>query len=62
MDVFEPSGQIDSGNPIFDIIWGITSFGEGRAECKDSNLPSVFTRLSSVLPWISDVVATVSDL
>lgn len=50
-------GDIAQGEPAEDVVVGITSFG-GQGGCGRSELPSVYTRLSSYRDWIDDKIAT----
>lgn len=52
---FAPDGNVSAGNPALDILVGVTSFGEELPECGTSQLPSVYTRLSSFIGWFSNV-------
>lgn len=48
---YEPDGKIEEGFPDLDIVVGITSFGEDK-DCGESDLPGVYTRISSFTDWI----------
>lgn len=53
---FALGNDISSGQPQFDVLVGITSFGDGRSDCGMSKLPSVYTNVGSFLNWIRDTM------
>jgi len=47
--------NVENGGPDLDILVGITSFGEEK-DCGTSNLPGVYTRVSSFAEWIKTTI------
>lgn len=47
--------KVENGSPDLDTLVGITSFGEEK-DCGTSNLPGVYTRVSSFTEWITDTI------
>lgn len=56
MAAFAPEGHLARGVPQADILIGISSFGDDKSACGASNLPAVYTRVSSYLEWIKQRV------
>eukprot|EP00803_Ostreobium_quekettii_P010437 evm.model.scf_4.6 EVM.evm.TU.scf_4.6 scf_4:158669-197053(-) len=54
IEPFTRDGVLEAGKPSLDIIVGITSFGDSG--CGDSQLPNVFTKVSSFRDWIDFVM------
>ena len=52
---YEPDGRIENGFPDLDILVGIISFGEAT-DCGASELPGVYTRVSSFLEWLEGTI------
>lgn len=48
-------GETENGSPDLDTLVGITSFGED-IDCGTSNLPGVYTRVSSFSEWIKATI------
>eukprot|EP00803_Ostreobium_quekettii_P010082 evm.model.scf_532.3 EVM.evm.TU.scf_532.3 scf_532:45785-52687(-) len=53
---FAPEGHLARGVPQADILIGISSFGDEESACGESNIPGVYTRISSFLEWIKQRV------
>lgn len=54
-------GNIENGSPDLDTLVGITSFGEDM-DCGTSDLPGVYTRVSSFSEWIKATIEEVAAL
>lgn len=56
LEPFSPGNDPSAGRPELDILVGIVSFGDELSSCGMSELPVVFTDVSSFLDWIHDVM------
>eukprot|EP00803_Ostreobium_quekettii_P008573 evm.model.scf_15EXC.6 EVM.evm.TU.scf_15EXC.6 scf_15EXC:113569-121577(+) len=54
---FSRGGDLSMGQPSLDIAVGITSFREIDSKCGTSDLPNVFTRMSSFRDWIDEKIS-----
>lgn len=59
LELASVNGDVANGDPTNDVVVGITSFG-GKGGCGRSELPGVFTRLSSYKDWIDKKIAETS--
>lgn len=53
LELSSVDSDVAKGDPAEDQVIGITSFG-GKGGCGHSDLPGVFTRLSSYKDWINE--------
>lgn len=53
---FSPKGNTAAGQPHLDTLVGIASFGDKDSTCGTSDIPSVYTGITSHLSWIRGIM------
>lgn len=55
MQLDDPLGHYEKGDPSLDLVVGITSFGVGEAQREKASIPGVYTSVSFFRKWIDCV-------